>query len=127
MKKTIKKNKKTTEELIKAVIDEELLKKRKEENEINKNTVIETEEQIKEEKKELKWYEKPILEKDFKYKKVNDEFYAQHKEWNKHVWIGGYPTEYEAKQVVKDYCKECKKTILERNIKNIHSVLFGDE
>lgn len=127
MKKTIKKHKKSTEELMKAVIDEELLKKRKEEIESKKTTADDTETKVVNDKKELKWYEKPILEKDFKYKQVDNEFYAQHKEWNKHVWIGGYPTEYEAKQVVKEYCKECKKDLLERNIKNIHSVLFGDE
>lgn len=126
MKKTIKlkKDRKSAEELMKAVIDETLLKKRKEEN--DKKNEIKVVDEIKEEKRELKWYEKPILEKDFEYKEVNGEFYAHHKEWNKRIWIGGYPSECEAKKIVKDYCKECKKNVLERNIKNIHSILFDE-
>lgn len=122
-----KKDRKTAKELMAMVVNEELLKAKKEESG-NKTTQQKTEKPVEEEiKKEKKWYEKPILEKDFIYKQVDGEFYAQHKEWNKHVWIGGYPNEYEAKQIVKDYCKECKKDILNRNIQNIHSVIFGEE
>lgn len=129
MKKTIKlnKNRKSAAELLKTVVNEDLLKQRKEENE-KKKTPDETKlDTSKIEKKELKWFEKPILEKDFIFKCVDGEYFAQHKDWNKKVWIGGYPSEAEAKQVVKEYCKECKKKLLDRNIKNIHSILFDEE
>lgn len=110
--------------LMALVVDESLLENRKK-NE-NKDSKRE-DKQSKEEPKTVynKWDN--IQKSDFIKKEVDGNFYGQHKEWKKNIWIGPYRTEKELDKVINSYVTETKKDILHRDIKNIHSVLMGIE
>lgn len=110
--------------LMALVVDESLLESRK--NNENKDSKKEVE-TIKEEPRNVynKWDN--IQKSDFVKKEVDGNFYAQHKEWKKNIWIGPYPTEKELDKVINSYVIETKKDILHRDIKNIHSVLIDFE
>ena len=107
--------------LMALVVDESLLEnKKKNENKDSKRE----DKQSKEEPKHSynKWDD--IQKSDFIKKEVDGNFYAQHKEWKKNIWIGPYRTEKELDKVINSYVIETKKDILHRDIKNIHSVLI---
>ena len=105
--------------LMALVVDEELLKKRKE-----AQTQKEHHPKQREVKKEpyTKWSN--LKKNDFIKKEFKGLFYGQHKEWKKRIWIGPYKTEDELDKVINSYVKETKKDTLNRNIKNIHSILL---
>lgn len=107
--------------LMALVVDESLLESRKKNENKDSKKEVET---IKEEPKHSynKWDN--IQKSDFIKKESDGNFYAQHKEWKKNIWIGPYSTEKELDNVINSYVTETKKDILHRDIKNIHSVLM---
>lgn len=117
-----KKQKLTTAEIMKAIIDEDLLKERKETatSAITKSTIIKEEKFII----KPKWFEIPIKKSDFIIKEHENKFYARHNEWKENIWIGAYDSEKELNDVINMYVKETKKKPIERNMKNIHSILI---
>ena len=119
-----RKPKLTPEEIMARIIDHDKLKERKESV---KQTVKEEEPKIepkKEIKKELKWFEKPMTKDKFTIKEHNGSYYAQYEGWKENVWIGAYETEKDVEDVIKMYVKETKKNPIDRNIKNVHSVIL---
>jgi hypothetical protein len=119
-----RKPKLTPEEIMARIIDHDQLKERKESV---KQAVKEEESKIepkKEIKKEFKWFEKPMTKDKFTIKKHNGAYYAQYEGWKENVWIGAYETEKDVEDVIKMYVKETKKNPINRNIKNVHSVIL---
>ena len=86
------------------------------------------EETIEEKVNKLPWYKKPIEKEDFTIKKAKDKkLYIRHKEWAETIWIGGYDTRKEAKDVVNSYIEVSKSTSLDKKMSdNIHSVYIED-
>lgn len=123
-----KKKKLTTEQIMEAIIDKDMLEERKNAASSKSKTtvVIETKVDDSVEKEPLKWFELPIQKSDFKTKTIDKQHYAQHKEWNKRVWIGPYDSKKELDKVILLYVDEMKKNVLERNLYNVHSVIIED-
>ena len=117
-----RKPKLSPEEIMARIIDAEQLKERKETVKSIPN--IEEKETDKEEIKELKWFQKPMLKTKFTIKEINGKFYAQYEGWKSNIWIGSYDTEKELNDVINMYVKETKKKPIHRNMKNIHSVII---
>lgn len=116
------------EEIMERIIDREQLKERKE----NGSKQIVNEElpknELKEETKELKWFQKPMLKEKFTIIEHTDKkWYAQYEGWKSNIWIGGYDSEKEVNDVIKSYIKETKKPPMNRNIINVHSVIMEIE
>ena len=116
-----KKQKLTTAEIMKIIIDEDLLKERKETaaSAITKTTIVN-------EKFEIipKWFEIPIKKSDFIIKEHENKFYAKHNKWKNNIWIGAYDSEKELNDVINSYVKETKKKPIDRNIKGIKTILI---
>lgn len=106
--------------LMALVVDESLLESRKKNDKDSKKEEKTSEDVPKSSCN--KWYN--IQKSDFIKKEVKGNFYGQHKEWKKNIWIGPYSTEKELDKVINSYVTETKKDILHRNIKNIHSILI---
>lgn len=121
VKKNSKTKKKlTSSEIMERVIDVEELEKRKQ-------TLIKEEAFSKEEVvtiKEKQWWQLPMKKTLFKTKKHEGKFYGQYEGWNECVWIGPYDTEKQLNDVIKSYVEETKKPPMDRDIKNIHSVVL---
>jgi hypothetical protein len=117
-----KKQKLTTAEIMKIIIDEDLLKERKETaaSAITKSTIIKEEKFII----KPKWFETQIKKSDFIIKEYENKFYARHNEWKNNIWIGAYDSEKELNDVINSYVKETKKKPMDRNIKGIKSILI---
>lgn len=120
-----RKPKLSPEEIMARIIDTEQLKERKES--VKTIVKIEEKETDKEEIKELKWFQKPMLKTNFTIKKINGKFYAQYEGWKSNIWIGSYDTEKELNDVINMYVKETKKKPIHRNMKNIHSIIIDIE
>lgn len=120
-----KKKKLTTEEIMERIIDIDSLEKRKTTSK-NKKEVSEFKIEIKKNdiKVEKKWFQKPMIKENFEIKEYENKWFARYNEWKEHIWIGAYESEKELIDVVKSYIKETKKPPMERNIKNIHSILI---
>lgn len=119
-----RKPKLSPEEIMERIIDKDSLKERKENILKPKEEETTKEEVKKEEKKELKWFEKPMTKDKFTVKELNGKYYAQYEGWKQNVWIGAYESEKEVEDVIKMYVKETKKKQIDRNIKNVHSVIL---
>lgn len=117
-----KKQKLTTAEIMKIIIDEDLLKERKETaaSAITKSTIVKEEKFII----KPKWFETQIKKSDFIIKEYENKFYARHNEWKNNIWIGAYDSEKELNDVINSYVKETKKKPMDRNIKGIKSILI---
>lgn len=119
-KKTNKTKKKlTSSEIMERVIDVEELEKRKQ-------TLIKEEVLSKEVVtiKEKRWWELPMKKTLFKTEKYKGKFYGQYEGWSENTWIGPYDTEKQLNDVIKSYIEETKKPVMERNIKNVHSIVL---
>ena len=117
-----KKVKLSPEEIMERIIDKESLKERKS-NSTNKELEI----KLNEEKNveiEKKWFEKPMVKDKFIIKEIENKFYAQYEGWKPNIWIGAYNSEQELLDVIKMYIKETKKKPIDRNMKNIHSIIL---
>lgn len=124
MGKRKRKPKLSPEEIMARIINTEQLKERKE---VSKQNIKENnkEKEIKvEEIKELKWFEKPMLKSKFIIKEIDNKFYAQYEGWKPNIWIGAYNSEQELLDIIKMYIKETKKKPIDRNMKNIHSIIL---
>lgn len=117
-----RKPKLSPEEIMARIIDTEQLQERKES--VKSIPKIEEKETDKEEIKELKWFQKPMLKTKFIIKEINGKFYAQYEGWKSNIWIGSYDTEKELNDVINMYVKETKKKPINRNMKNIHSIII---
>lgn len=114
------KKKLTSSEIMERVIDVEELEKRKQ-------SLIKEEAFPKEEVvtiKEKRWWELPMKKTLFKTEKYKGKFYGQYEGWSENVWIGPYDTEKQLNDVIKSYVEETKKPVMERNIKNVHSIVL---
>lgn len=60
----------------------------------------------------------------FKTEKYKGKFYGQYEGWSENTWIGPYDTEKQLNDVIKSYIEETKKPVMERNIKNVHSIVL---
>lgn len=121
-----KKKKLTTEEIMERIIDTDILEKRKsvsKNNKEEKNTIIEVNKNKIEVEK--KWFQKPMVKDKFFVKEHNNKWYARYEDWKENIWIGAYDSEKELLDVIKSYIKETKKPPIDRNIKNIHSILIN--
>lgn len=117
-----RKEKLSPEEIMERIIDKESLKERK-------STLVKYDLEIKSNEKdkveiEKKWFEKPMVKDKFIIKEIENKLYAQYEGWKPNVWIGAYNSEQELLDVIKMYIKETKKKPIDRNMKNIHSVLL---
>lgn len=124
MGKRKRKPKLSPEEIMARIINTEQLKERKE---VSKQNIKENnkEKEIKvEEIKELKWFEKPMVKDKFIIKEIDNKFYAQYEGWKPNIWIGAYNSEQELLDVIKMYIKETKKKPIDRNMRNIHSIII---
>ena len=65
-----------------------------------------------------------MLKDKFIIKEIENKFYAQYEGWKPNIWIGAYNSEQELLDVIKMYVKETKKKPIDRNMKNIHSILL---
>lgn len=108
------KKKLTSSEIMERVIDVEELEKRKQS--LIKEEVLTI--------KEKRWWELPMKKTLFKTEKYKGKFYGQYEGWSENVWIGPYDTEKQLNDVIKSYVEETKKPVMERNIKNIHSIVL---
>lgn len=117
-----RKKKLSLEEIMERIIDKESLRERKPIS-TNKELEIEPSEKDKVEI-ERKWFEKPMVKDKFIIKEIENKFYAQYEGWKENIWIGAYNNEQELIDVIKMYIKETKKKPIDRNMKNIHSVLL---
>ena len=119
-----RKKKLTTAEIMEKIIDKEQLSERKKNllNEEEKKPSLKIIEII--DNKEKKWFEIPMKKEKFIIKEHENKFYAQYEGWKSNIWIGAYNTKEEIDEVIKSYVKETKKKPIDRNIKNIHSILI---
>jgi hypothetical protein len=108
------KKKLTSSEIMERVIDVEELEKRKQS--LIKEEVLTI--------KEKRWWELPMKKTLFKTEKYKGKFYGQYEGWSENVWIGPYDTEKQLNDVIKSYVEETKKPVMERNIKNVHSIVL---
>ena len=80
--------------------------------------------------KEVKtpWYRRPIEREAFSIREgKNGQFYAQHNEWSKRVWIGPYQSEDAVNKVIDSYVEESLKGNLDKKPTNsIHSIVVED-
>jgi len=122
VKKNSKAKKKlTSSEIMERVIDVEELEKRKQN--LVKEEPVSKEETVIE--KEKQWWQLPMKKALFKTKKHEGKFYGQYEGWSENVWIGPYDTEKRLNDVIKSYVEETKKPVMDRNIKNVHSILLN--
>jgi len=76
---------------------------------------------LEEETKPLPWYKKPIDAKAFILKKGrNTSWYAHHKDWVNHIWIGPYEKLTELEEIIKNYNQSLENGL-------IHSVFIENE
>lgn len=108
------KKKLTSSEIMERVIDVEELEKRKQS--LIKEEIVTI--------KEKRWWELPMKKTLFKTEKYKGKFYGQYEGWSENVWIGPYDTEKQLNDVIKSYVEETKKPVMERNIKNVHSIVL---
>lgn len=122
VKKNSKSKKKlTSSEIMERVIDVEELEKRKQ-NLVKEESVSKEETVIE---KEKQWWQLPMKKALFKTKKHEGKFYGQYEGWKECIWIGPYDTEKRLNDVIKSYVEETKKPVMDRNIKNVHSILLN--
>ena len=80
--------------------------------------------------KEIKtpWYRRPIEREAFSVKESKKgEFYAQHNEWSKRVWIGPYASMNAVNKIIDAYIEESLKgTLAKKTMESIHSVIVED-
>jgi hypothetical protein len=115
------KKKLTSSEIMERVIDVEELEKRKQN--LVKEEPVSKEETVIE--KEKQWWQLPMKKALFKTKKHEGKFYGQYEGWKECIWIGPYDTEKRLNDVIKSYVEETKKPVMDRNIKNVHSILLN--
>ena len=115
------KKKLTSSEIMERVIDVEELEKRKQN--LVKEEPVSKEETVIE--KEKQWWQLPMKKALFKTKKHEGKFYGQYEGGNEGIWIGPYDTEKRLNDVIKSYVEETKKPVMDRNIKNVHSILLN--
>lgn len=127
MAKKKKEKKESVSEIMEQIIDKDALAQRKamavqatNKHQPTKRKLIKIE--------EPKWFQKPISIDCFEIKESkNGKFYAQHKEWKKNIYIGGYDTKDELNKVLEDYCKNSKRNPMNKKaVKNLHSAILEE-
>lgn len=110
----------SAEQIMSLVVDEDLLKENKSQR-AKQNVSKESDNEPKQEAKKT-WFDN-LSKKDFIKKEKDGKFYARHIKWKSFIWIGAYGSEKELDAVINSYVKEVKKPPIERDIKNIHSIV----
>ena len=118
----------TPQEIMDKIIDKTLLKTR------NKTNIKKTDEGLikitkedNDDEKNLPWWRKEINEEDFTIYKYKNKFYAQHKDWDKEIYIGAYDSLDIVKDVIqKEYAEDSRLPLLQRSLdtSRIHSVII---
>ena len=124
MAKKKKEKKESVSEIMEQIIDKDALAKRKamaaqptNKHQPTKRKLIKIE--------EPKWFQKPISIDCFEIKESkNGKFYAQHKEWKKNIYIGGYDTKDELNKVLEDYCKNSKRSPMNKKAVKIAQAIW---
>lgn len=77
----------------------------------------------------LPWYKRPIEYSAFTTRKAkNGKYYARHKEWSTHIWIGPYNTQEDVNRIINSYVVKSAEKPLNKITPNeeIHSVYIED-
>ena len=86
------------------------------------------EETITDKIRKLPWYRRPLERNEFTSRKGKDgNFYVQHVEWHKTIFIGPYKTVNEAEDIIDSYLSESQKIHLDKKLDSrVHSIQIED-